>query len=183
MLIWAPHESQEMDHPRVRRGHILRNTAPLLAGPEGAPALDPEFVSLNEDLLIELLISAWHPNMLIEDVRLIVDWEHSDALKGKVRLPPLTLYTGKRQPSWSFWTINRFTWPRRRTMKLTVPIKELAEKEVLQAGLLRGAVFVEVNTPQMWSTVATWLGRLGRTRTLHTPLRSSFGRQGGLRRI
>jgi hypothetical protein len=122
----------------------------------------PTGASLDEDLPIEVVVSAWHANVEVRQVRFYVDSARSTAAHGPHGpLQPLILYreSGPRRHVWSFWQVNRLTWPRWTRLQVVLPLPELAAQGLTRPGVLRGKVDVELDyVPDTVEPLALWLG-------------------------
>ncbi len=101
-----------------------------------APTVDvyaPERISRGENANIQVVVSAWHPNFELQSAHALVDVapernSGTDVYHATLRAKP-------ERKVWPFWSVNRFTRPRRQVFQLTLPVKELSEKGLLEEEL------------------------------------------------
>jgi len=131
---------------------------PFWPDPTVRADLPPE-AFLDEEPEIKVTVSAWHSNFQIAHVRFYVDRGSTTAHGPRGPLHPLVLHNAPRMHRWSFWRLDRLTWPRSRVLRLALPLKRLSQEGVVKPGIVRGKIDVEVD--YVLSTVeplALWLG-------------------------
>ncbi|GAB4343233.1 MAG: hypothetical protein Kow0099_21530 [Candidatus Abyssubacteria bacterium] len=98
-----------------------------------APSIDvyvPERLSHAGNADFQVVVSAWHPNFALQSANILFDVE--PARNSGVAFYHASLYASPETKVWPFWSVNRFTWPRRRMFELTLPMTELSEKGLLR---------------------------------------------------
>lgn len=124
----------------------------------------------DQDLGITIEVFAWHKNVKIRQVRFYVNYQQTTAHGPEGSFYSIRLFHGgKRTQRWSFFTVNRFTWPRSRRLDITLPLAQLAEKGVVKTGVVRGKLDISVATPALPGSLAIWLGYITKERTQHIP--------------
>jgi hypothetical protein len=120
----------------------------------------PTSASLDEDVPVRVVVSAWHANVRIVRVRFYLDY--LDPLGSTASGPrglfyPMLLYTDRQQSWWPYWSLSRLTWPRRFEVVRAVPLREIGRAGGAGSGVIRGAIDVTVEYP-VWEELALWLG-------------------------
>jgi hypothetical protein len=136
----------------------------------------PVTAPADADLSIRVTASAWHSNFGIVNVRFYVDPATTPHGPGGP-FYPVVLYNAARVHRWPIWSVDRMSWPRSRTLELTLPLRKLSEEGVVTPGLLRGKVDVAVEylrSPRQW--LAAWVGELYSSETtLFVPFELRLG--------
>lgn len=102
----------------------------------------PDSARITGDLSVEISIFAWHRNFDVQQVRFYVDdWASSaKGEKGLFNPMPVLEREAKRFPS--FLSRNPFTWPSEQRITVSVPLGDLAEKQLVGPGILEGKIDV-----------------------------------------
>lgn len=128
----------------------------------------PPVVSVTKDAPLSLQVNAWHGN-----VRIGVISFHNDRrayLANGSAFPNLTLYRSN-EPSrtWQAWTLNRFTFPRRERLELTLPLESAPGELLAGEPYLTGVITVFYQEPNPLNVFA---GRVGyRSKQVRLPVR------------
>ena len=119
----------------------------------------PKGQPLQQDLSLDLTVSAWHENFSIHNVRFYIDPSTTSAHADGKPLLATTLYNdGKPPTSISFGGVSRITWPHDEKLSLTVPLQQWAKEQRTKPGLLVGKLDIEISYPQMHGRLNFWLG-------------------------
>lgn len=114
--------------------------------PEPVPVVDmPRAVTVGAPAEVSLTVRAWHPNVEVNHVSLVV--ESPELLPGPGgRLQTLFPFDVARAPSvrqvWRLLELNRLTWPRSWSFRFRLPLDEIAAAGLLRGDRLRGTVHV-----------------------------------------
>lgn len=124
----------------------------------------------DRDLEIRVAVSAWHSNVVIDQVRFYVDRSTTTAHGPKGPLYPVVLHNApNRRHLWPFWEINRLTWPRSQVLTFTLPLRRLSQEQVVTRGIVRGTLNVTVSFPMPSEPLALWLGYTSVSRGVNWP--------------
>ena len=124
----------------------------------------------DEDFEVTLVISSWHPNYEIQNVRFFVDYKATTAHGPEGPFYPVSLHTSPRRENWSFRRLNRFSWPRSHVHHFTVSLSTLAMDNVVKPGIVKGKIDVTLNyADPMPYDLAIWLGYQSRSTTQAIP--------------
>lgn len=130
----------------------------------------PSEISIDETVPIDIRLSSWHPNFEVGQVRFYVDYHNSDVHGPNGPLYPQMLRQIESEVQWTFWGVNRFSWPRERNLHLELALPELARKGVIMPGTVRGKIDVTVVYPDMHSEMVQLLGEFPeRSRMISQP--------------
>jgi hypothetical protein len=146
-----PHHSSTMN-PQAKRLLLIGILSlglylvvvPFFWPPPAAQVTIPKESAFNQDLHIDATVSAWHSNFVVVGVRFYVDFQKTTAHGPKGSLDTLSLYEGEGPPDWTFWNLNRLTWPCSEHLNLKVPLSELAAAGLVQPGVVVGKVDVSI---------------------------------------
>jgi hypothetical protein len=131
----------------------------------------PAQATLDADVPIRITLRAWHPNFKFMSVRFYVDHTRTDAEGPDGLFYPQMLYqSGEPTGRWPVRSVNRFSWPRQRTLEVSLPLKELAAQGLAGPGTIHGKIDVTINYPDVIQRYASAFGGYSaRTRTLSEP--------------
>jgi hypothetical protein len=90
----------------------------------------------NEDMPIDLVVSAEHRNFQVKSVMFLGDNELSSLDDSRVRLYSERLLDDPETLSWTQGSLNRFTYPYSRIYTLTLPLADMAAKREVSSGQL-----------------------------------------------
>jgi hypothetical protein len=96
----------------------------------------------NQDLPLDIRISAWHPNYKVTQVRLYFDHKQTKLNGLSEPLRPIVLLDAHGPQKWNPLTLNRLTFPRRETMHVVVPLEVLAGEGKVGPGITVGTLDV-----------------------------------------
>jgi hypothetical protein len=110
--------------------------------PPSAVASIPAEWPHNQDLSLDIHISSWHSNYVVTQVRLYFDHDQTKLNGLGEPLQPIVLLDTQRPQKWNPLTLNRLTFPRRKTVRLVAPLAELAEQNSVGPGTAVGTLDV-----------------------------------------
>ena len=108
---------------------------------------------LGSDAALRLTIHAWHHFEVWQVIfypltATVAEGVARTAPPGTTRLAPLTLYFNDAESLITAYSraalLGRLTWPRSRTLDLTVPLRELEQQDAIGPGLLTARLAVDV---------------------------------------
>lgn len=105
----------------------------------------PPQISLRQDPVVTVRISAWHSNIAVSNIRFYVDHVASTAKGSKGLMYPVLLLEARPEEFRGMFSVNPVTRPWSRTISLTVPIHEAAAEELLGPGILAGKLDVNIS--------------------------------------
>jgi len=113
--------------------------------PPSATVEIPATWSFNQDMPIDLRVSAWHANYELSEVRFCILPDRSQFDRKTPPIYPIILHQSPRTRSWNRLTLNRFTFPRTYRLKLVVPLKTLAEEGKVGRGTIGGLINTRID--------------------------------------
>ncbi len=108
------------------------------AGAPSAHAAVPESWPHSKDLPIRITTRAWHNNFQVTQVRFFADHTQTSFEGLEDPLYPFMLHEESAPRTWPVFQINRFTFPRSRTLEVTVPFGRLAAENKVAPGVVAG---------------------------------------------
>jgi hypothetical protein len=105
----------------------------------------PALATLGEDLRVDVTVKAWHGNFSLRQVSFSVSSTASPALVPRRSFVPVNIYDREKKWQWSVGFAARATWPRARTFRLGIPLKQLALDGTVTTGELHGTIDVVVD--------------------------------------
>lgn len=117
----------------------------------------PTSASLNEDMPVRVVVSAWHANVRIVQVQFYLNPVPSTAAGPRWLFDPVLLYHDRQQSWWPYWSMSHLTWPRRFEVVRAVPLREMGQAGWVGPGVIRGMINVTVEYP-VWQTDALLFG-------------------------
>src|SRR5262245_48282605 len=152
MLRWAPTRAAGF----VLLLLILHwGLVPLLWPAPAVAVSVPPSASLDEDVPVRVVVSAWHSNVRIVQLRFYLDPSQSTASGPRGLFYPVLLYNDRQQSWWPYWSLSRLTWPRRLELARAVPLQEFGRAGSVGPGVIRGKINVTVEYPA-WQRAAVW---------------------------
>lgn len=131
---------------------------PLLWPQPEFTATIPSEAPVDQDLVIPIRIRSWHPNIEVVSVRYYVDYYNSDVHGPAGTFYPQTILMTSAPLSWPPWKVNRFSWPRSQSIEAVLPLPQLVEEGVVQAGTVRGKLDVTLAWPNVHVRGTPFLG-------------------------
>lgn len=104
----------------------------------------PETWPHDQDLPIDIAVHAWHGCFQAVQVRLYPDPERTRFTDVERVFDPVLLLDVAERENFSRFTLNRFTYPRTRTIRVVAPFGRLSAEGSLGSGTLDGTVDVEI---------------------------------------
>jgi hypothetical protein len=121
----------------------------VLPGLWPEPSVDAKVssrVALGADVEAEVTVRAWHPNFRVRQISFFASNVTSTALmKGKKPFVPINLLEREKTDQWHVGFGSRMSWPRSRSFRLAVPLRDLTLKSELKPGELHGTIDVVVD--------------------------------------
>jgi len=112
--------------------------------PMTASAKIPETWPHDQDLPIDIAVHAWHGCFQVVQVRLYPDPERTRLADVERIFDPVLLLDETERPAFNRFTLNRFTYPRTRTLRVVAPLERLTQEGGLRSGTLEGTLDVQI---------------------------------------
>jgi hypothetical protein len=111
--------------------------------PSATANLPPEW-SYNQDMPVSVVVSSWHANYKVTEVRFVADPQKTQLKDVRTPLYPVLLLNEKPPRYWSRLTLNPLTFPTKRRLELTLPLQSLAGEGKVGPGTVVGNIDVEI---------------------------------------
>ena len=112
------------------------------AMPPNVAASIPTEWQHNQDMQLDIRVSSVHSNYKVTQVRLYFDPLKTNLTGLSEPLQPIVIVNAQGPQKWNPLTVNRLTFPRRKTMRLLVPLSQLAEAGKFGPGTAIGTLDV-----------------------------------------
>ena len=119
----------------------------------------PKEVKFGEDPEVTITVTSVHSNFQIYHAYAIINRNESTSLeKTNQSLLTMTLYQKKKIQEWGYWSVNRFTCPQKKEIKIKIPVREAEMKGEIKPGTVKGFIRVEMSYVRLGKYNRVYMG-------------------------